>query len=80
MDPESGTYSICIFLHYRDGTIVKQRDMDLRGMKFRDTEQFITYRPSTVDENGNLVRGPAPGMGTGTVDMAAYLAWLRANG
>jgi len=79
MDPESGTYSICIFLHYRDGTIVKQRDMDLPGMKFRDTEQLITYRPSTVDENGNLVRGPAPGMGTGTVDMAAYLAWLRPN-
>ena len=67
-------------VHYRDGTVVKQQDMDLPGMKFRDTEQFITYRPSTVDENGNLVRGPAPGMGTGTVDMAGYLAWLRANG
>ena len=67
-------------VHYRDGRVVKQRQMVLHGLKFSDTEQFITYRPSVADENGNLVRTTVPGAGTGTVDMAGYLAWLRNNG
>jgi RHS repeat-associated protein len=67
-------------VHYRDGTVVKQRQMVLPGMQFTDTEQFISYRPSVLDANGNLVRSTVPGAGTGTVDMAGYLAWLKANG
>jgi hypothetical protein len=67
-------------VHYRDGTVVKQRQMVLPGMQFTDTEQFISYRPSVLDANGNQVRSTVPGAGTGTVDMAGYLAWLKANG
>lgn len=43
-------------VHYRDGTIVKQRDMDLPGMKFRDTEQFITYSRVRWTRMGNGTR------------------------
>lgn len=67
-------------VRYRDGVVVKQRQMVLPSMVFSDTEQFITYRPSVEDENGNLVRTTVPGAGTGTVDMPGYLAWLRDHG
>jgi len=67
-------------VRYRDGTTTTQRNMTGTGMTFNDTMQFISYLPGGRDMDGNPVRSPGPGFSTGTVDMAAYLAWLKSHG
>ena len=57
-----------------------QRRMTGTGMTYADTGQFINYYPATTIFNGNQFRRPEADASTGTVNMAAYLAWLRRNG
>ena len=57
-----------------------QRRMTGTGMTYADTAQFISYYPATTIFNGNQFRRPEADASTGTVNMAAYLAWLRRNG
>ena len=62
--------------------------MTTAGMTWLDTQNFITYNPAGVgareeQSNGTIketyAEKPADAS-VGTVDMAAYLAWLKAHG
>jgi RHS repeat-associated protein len=73
---------------YQDGSTVKQKDMTTAGMTWLDTQNFITYNPAGVgareeQSNGTIketyAEKPADAS-VGTVDMAAYLTWLKAHG
>lgn len=73
---------------YQDGSTVKQKDMTTAGMTWLDTQNFITYNPAGVgareeQSNGTIketyAEKPADAS-VGTVNMAAYLAWLKAHG
>ena len=57
-------------VHYMNGTTVKQRQANIFGMSYADTQQFITYKsnPNSIDSI------------SGTVDMKRYLEWLNGNG
>jgi hypothetical protein len=51
---------------------------DQLGMHYEDTTRFISYLPLThTDNEGNTVRRPRSDYVTGTINMQAYLAWLR---
>jgi hypothetical protein len=52
------------------------------SMTNADTHQFITYRPRDVNQWGTGSAQDSATMRniTGTVDMQAYLDWLRNNG
>lgn len=73
---------------YQDGSTVKQKDMTTDGMTWLDTQNFITYNPAGVgtreeQSNGTIketyAEKPADAS-AGTIDMTAYLAWLKAHG
>jgi RHS repeat-associated protein len=73
---------------YQDVSTVKQKDMTTAGMTWLDTQNFITYNPPDVGTREILFNGtiketyaekPADAS-VGTVDMTAYLAWLKAHG
>ena len=60
-------------VNYSRNGSTKQREMTFSsGMSWVDTQQFINYLP----ENDPL----RPSFITGTVDMQAYLGWLKNNG
>jgi len=73
---------------YRDGSTVKQKDMSTAGMRWLDTQEFITYNPGgaatiTPASNGGSITTYAPkpaDASVGKVDMAAYLTWLKDHG
>ncbi len=52
------------------GQDVKSKNADLQGMSWADTEQFIKYGADPGVYSPNVV---------GTVDMAKYAQWLKAN-
>ena len=54
-----------------------QRQMTGTGMTHSDTGQFITYYPSDINSDGTQTRTPRADHTTGTVNMSAYLEWLR---
>lgn len=73
---------------YQDGSTAKQKDMSTAGMTWLDTQNFITYNPAGVgrreeQSNGTVketyAEKPADAS-VGTVDMEAYLTWLKAHG
>lgn len=63
-----------------NGATTTQRAMPGAGMEYADTGPFISYLPGTVDAEGNPVRIPHSDRITGTVNMPAYLAWLKQHG
>jgi RHS repeat-associated protein len=63
---------------YTNGTTTTQRLVAGTTMTHGNTRQFINYYPSTI-VRGNPGRLPQADASTGTVDMARYLQWLRAN-
>lgn len=69
-------------VRYLDGRNTTQREMLVDGMSYTDTTQFIRYTP-----RDQLPHSDQPGREkdimtnvTGSVDMPAYLQWLRTHG
>ena len=57
-----------------------QRSMTGTTMTYADTGQFVSYYPPQLNSDGTQTRVPRSDQSTGTVDMTAYLDWLRKNG
>ncbi|WP_158270477.1 RHS repeat-associated core domain-containing protein [Limnohabitans sp. Jir72] len=57
-----------------------QRQMTGTTMTYADTGQFVSYYPPQLNSDGTQTRTPQSDQSTGTVDMTAYLKWLRDNG
>lgn len=45
-----------------------------------DTGQFVSDYPPELDTEGNVVRNPRADFRRGTVDMKAYVDWLKSHG
>lgn len=67
-------------VRYTNGATTTQRAMPGAGMEYADTGQFISYLPGTVDSEGNPIRNPRADYVTGTINMPAYLEWLKQHG
>lgn len=68
-------------VRYQEGAKTKQRNMAFSsGMEHGDTGQFVSYYPPELDAEGNVVRNPLSDFRTGTVDMKAYVDWLKSHG
>ena len=67
-------------VRYTNGATTTQRAMPGAGMEYADTGQFISYLPATVDSDGNPIRNPRADYVTGTINMPAYLEWLKQHG
>jgi RHS repeat-associated protein len=57
-----------------------QRAMTGTTMTYADTGQFVSYYPPQLNSDGTQSREPKSDQSTGTVNMTAYLDWLRKNG
>ncbi|GAB3427935.1 hypothetical protein GCM10027320_05460 [Massilia solisilvae] len=67
-------------VHYQNGKTTTQMAMTGTGMKWADTQKYISYLPAMVNDKGQKIRFPSGDFVTGTVDMRGYLDWLNRNG
>jgi RHS repeat-associated protein len=74
-------------MRYHRGRSVRQRAVTGMGMRYQDTQQFIRYFPRTISYRTNPRTGTRTRVGvdlqnfeTGSVNMRAYVAWLKRNG